>query len=56
MSNMRRICVPIPHETDQKIVELRRRDEYLRTTYSGVVRDLIEKGLSVVTQSAQLGQ
>lgn len=46
MTEMRRITVSIPDEIDKKVLELKKDDRFIRSSYSEIVRMLILLGLS----------
>lgn len=46
MTSMRRITISIPHDMDKKILEIRKKDEFVRASYSEIVRVLISAGLN----------
>lgn len=48
MTEMRRVTISLPDELDRKILEQKKRDEYVRDSYSEVCRKLLEKGLEKV--------
>lgn len=41
MTEMKRISIAIPESLDNKILEVRKQDEYIRLTYSEVIRRLL---------------
>lgn len=41
MTEMRRISIAIPDALDSQILELRKQDEYVRLTYSEIIRRLL---------------
>lgn len=41
MWSMRRICLAIPDDLDKLILEKRKQDEYIKLTYSEVIRRLL---------------
>jgi len=45
MTEMRRVTISLPDELDRKVLELKKRDEFARASYSEVCRKLLEKGL-----------
>lgn len=45
MTDMKRVTISIPDDLDKKIVALRKKDEYLRDSYSEIVRKLLDRGL-----------
>lgn len=48
MTNKWRINVTMPDDMEEAIVELRKKDEYSRLSYSEIIRQLIAKGLKAV--------
>lgn len=46
MTEMRRITIALPDEIDQKILELRKDDRFIRCSYAEIVRQLLERGLA----------
>jgi len=53
MTDMRRVTISIPDEIDQRVLAMRKEDEYARCTYSEIVRRLVLKGLEKAGRSAQ---
>lgn len=45
MTTMKRITVSFPPEIDKEIFELRKKDNFVRCSYSEIVRQLIILGL-----------
>ena len=45
MTDMKRVTISIPEELDQKVIEIKKGDQYIRASYSEVVRRLIWLGL-----------
>lgn len=45
MTNMRRATISIPPEMDRRIVELRKKDQFVRCSYSEIVRQLLDLGM-----------
>lgn len=45
MTDMKRISVAIPDDLDKLILEKRKRDEYIRLTYSEVIRRLLSSAV-----------
>ena len=52
MTNKWRINVTMPNDIEQAIVELRKKDEYSRLSYSEIIRQLIVKGLKTVERAS----
>jgi len=47
MTNMKRMSIAIPDELDNRILALRKTDEFIRCSYSEIVRRIIERGLNL---------
>ena len=45
MTEMKRITVAIPEEIDEKSLELKKQDEFVRSSYSAIVRVLLMEAL-----------
>lgn len=45
MTEMKRVTVSLPEEMDKKILELRKDDKFVRSSYSEIVRQLLLIGL-----------
>lgn len=45
MTNMRRVTICFPDEVNEKILNLRKTDEYVRCTFGEIVRRLVIKGI-----------
>lgn len=50
MTEMRRITIALPDNIDQKILELRKDDRFVRCSYAEIVRQLLERGLDTETK------
>lgn len=48
MTDMRRITVSLPDKLDQQILELRKDDRFIRCSYSEIVRQMLERGISML--------
>ena len=46
MTNCRRISVSLTPEMERKVMEIRKTDEYCRSSVAEILRMLIERGLS----------
>ena len=55
MTKKWRINVMMPDDMEQAIVELRKKDEYSRLSYSEIIRQLIVKGLKTVEKNRYAG-
>ena len=45
MTGMRRVTVPIPNDMDKAILEMKKKDEYVRCSYAELVRLILNRGL-----------
>lgn len=45
MTGMRRVTVPIPQDMDREILEMKKKDEYVRCSYAELVRLVLQRGL-----------
>ncbi len=48
MTDMRRVTIALPDEIDRKILELRKKDNYIRCSYSEIVRMVLERGIDLL--------
>lgn len=48
MTNMRRVTISLPEDFDRRILELRKDDEFIRCSYSEIVRKILERGMADV--------
>ncbi|MDE6880053.1 MAG: hypothetical protein K2P20_01710 [Oscillospiraceae bacterium] len=48
MTDMRRVTLVIPNSLDEKILELKKDDRFVRCSYAEVARRLLECGLVVL--------
>lgn len=48
MTNMKRTTVSLPSELTERIFALRKDDRFIRCSYSELIRQLTEKGLSIL--------
>lgn len=46
MTDMKRVTVSIPEDTDKKLLELRKTEPFIRCSYSEIVRRMILLGLN----------
>jgi Arc/MetJ-type ribon-helix-helix transcriptional regulator len=47
MTDMKRVTISIPHELDEKILNLRKSDDkFLRSSYSEIVREILKLGIT----------
>lgn len=53
MTDMRRVTISLPEETDKKILELRKDDRVIRCSYSEIVRQIVERGLDMVAADSR---
>lgn len=54
---MRRVTLVIPLELDEKILQLKKEDRFLRSSYAAVIRQLLETGLQAThSQMPPAGQ
>lgn len=52
MTNMKRVTIALPETTDEKILELRRDNRFIRCSYSEIVRQAMEHGLALLQAEA----
>lgn len=50
MTNMRRVTISLPDDLDRRILELRKDERFIRCSYSDIVRQMLEHGLSVTQE------
>ena len=48
MTEQWRVNVSIPSDIEERIIDLRKRDEYCRMSFSRIIREMIIKGLNEV--------
>lgn len=53
--NQKRMSISISEEMENKIVELRKTDEYCRCSYSEIIRRLLEQGIKVIEADKKVG-
>lgn len=46
MTDMRRVTITIPDEVDQKVLDLRKDDRFVRCSYSEIIRRMLALGLA----------
>lgn len=51
MTDMRRVTIAIPDEIDKKVLELKKKDKYIRCSYSKIVRMLLAVGIQEETDN-----
>lgn len=55
MTNCRRISVSLTPEMERKVMEIRKTDEYCRSSVAEILRMLIEHGLSTERKNDEKG-
>ena len=45
MTEMRRVTITIPDEVDNKVLQLRKDDRFVRCSYSEIVRQMLDLGI-----------
>ena len=45
MTEMRRVTISIPEDMDKRILNLRKREEFARCSYSEIIRRMVELGM-----------
>lgn len=55
MSDLKRMSISITEEMEQKIVEMRKTDEFCRCSYAEIIRQLIEAGVQSLEESKKIG-
>lgn len=50
MTNMKRTTISLPSELADRIFELRKDDRFVRCSYSEIIRQLAETGLSILEE------
>jgi len=48
MTEMKRVTISVPDELDKAVLELRKKDEFVRDSYSEIIRKLLVAGLAKV--------
>ena len=56
MTNMKRVTIALPDEMDERILRLRQNENYMRCTYSEMVRRALACGLDRLTSQQQAQQ
>lgn len=51
MTEMRRVTISIPDDLDDAIIALKKRDEFVRCSYSDIIRTLLKLGLEADTNT-----
>lgn len=51
MTDMRRLTISLPNALDEKILSLRKTDRFVRSSYSEIVRVIIEAGVDGLLRS-----
>lgn len=55
MTNMRRVTVTLPDNLDRRILELKKDDRFVRCSYSELVRQVLDRGFSVMNEDRHQG-
>ena len=48
MTTMKRVSISLPDDLDRRILDLRRTDQFVRSSYSEIVRQLLERGFAAL--------
>lgn len=48
MTDMRRVTIAFPDEMDERILDLRKEDRFIRCSYSEIVRQILERGFEAL--------
>lgn len=48
MTTMKRVSISLPDDLDRRILDLRRTDQFVRSSYSEIVRQLLERGFDAL--------
>ncbi len=48
MTNMKRICISLPEDLNRRVLNLRKRDRFIRCSYAEIVRTALELGLTAL--------
>lgn len=48
MTDMRRVTIAFPDALDERILKLRKEDDFIRCSYSEIVRKVLELGFSAL--------
>lgn len=48
MTEMRRVTIAFPDSMDERILELRKKDRFIRCSYSEIVRQILERGFEAL--------
>ena len=51
MTDMKRVTIAMPSDLDAKILDMKKSDQYVRTSYSEIVRLLLVRGLDGLRKS-----
>lgn len=55
VKHQKRMSISLNEEMENKIVELRKTDEYCRCSYSEIIRRLLEQGIKVIESDQRTG-
>ena len=53
MTNMKRVTIALPDSLDQQIINMRKEEQFLRCSYSEIVRKLLEQALAITDENAK---
>lgn len=56
MTDMRRVTITIPDSVDQKVLDLRKDDKFVRCSYSEIVRQMLDLGLQAYARNTETNQ
>ncbi|GEM_PF-1450584 len=51
MTEMRRITISVPDDIDKAVLEMKKTDEFVRDSYSEIIRKLLAIGLAKVSDN-----
>lgn len=50
MTEMRRVTISVPDEIDQAVLKMKQTDEFVRDSYSEIIRKLLVAGLEKISE------
>lgn len=54
MTDMKRVTIAIPEHIDQKVLELRKSDKFIRSSYAEIVRYILSIGIEAYERDREV--
>lgn len=54
MTDMKRVTIAVPEHIDQKVLELRKSDKFIRSSYAEIVRYILSIGIEAYERDREV--